>query len=71
MVGEMGLFLKQSRSATVVADQPSVLYKLSLDAYNRMMKDDPELAFHLQQWIGQVLSVRLAQNNRTLETLLS
>lgn len=71
MVGEMGLFLKQSRTATVVADEPSVLYKLSLNEYNRMMRDDPELAFHLHQWIGRVLSVRLAENNHTLEALLS
>ena len=71
MVGEMGLFLKQSRTATVVADQRSVLYKLSLSEYNRMMKDDPQLAFHLHQWIGRVLSIRLAENNHTLETLLS
>jgi sulfate permease, SulP family len=71
MVGEMGLFLRQSRTATVVADEPSVLYKLSLPEYHRMMQDDPELAFHLHQWIGRVLSVRLAENNHTLEALLS
>ncbi len=71
MVGEMGLFLQQSRTATVVANQPSVLYCLTLNAYNKMMQDDPELAFHLHQWIGRVLSVRLAENNHTLEALLS
>lgn len=71
MVGEMGLFLNQSRTATVVADQPSVLYRLSIDSYNKMMHDDPELAFHLHQWIGRVLSARLAENNSTLEALLS
>ena len=56
MVGEMGLFLKQSRTATVVADERSILYKLSLNEYQRMMQDDPELAFQLHQWIGRVLS---------------
>ena len=71
MVGEMGLFLKQSRTATVVATQPSVLYRLSLDNYNKMMQADPELVFHLHEWIGRVLSVRLAENNFTLEALLS
>ena len=71
MVGEMGLFLKQSRTATVVADEPSILYKLSLRDYQRMMQDEPDLAFHLYQWIGRVLSVRLAENNHTLEALLS
>ncbi len=71
MVGEMGLFLQQSRTATVVVSEPSVLYRLSLESYNRMMQDDPELAFHLYQWIGRVLSVRIAENNSTLEVLLS
>src|SRR5688572_7685703 len=71
MVGEMGLFLKQSRTATVVATQPSILYRLSVAEYNKMMQDDPELMFHLHQWIGRVLSVRLAENNHTLEALLS
>ena len=71
MVGEMGLFLKQSRTATVVVNRYSILYRLSLENYNKMMKEDPELAFHLHQWIGRVLSVRLAENNQTIEALLS
>jgi SulP family sulfate permease len=71
MVGEMGLFLHQSRAATVVADRTSTLYRLSIEAYNKMMRDDPELAFHLHQWIGRVLAVRLAENTQTLEVLLS
>ncbi|HET9590973.1 MAG TPA: cyclic nucleotide-binding domain-containing protein, partial [Anaerolineales bacterium] len=71
MVGEMGLFLKQARTATVVATRPSVLYRLSLEGYEKMMQSDPDLAFHLHQWIGSVLSVRLAENNQTLEALLS
>jgi SulP family sulfate permease len=71
MVGEMGLFLRQTRAATVVADQPSVLYRLSIDAYNKMMRDDPDLAFLLHQWIGRVLAARLAENTETLEVLLS
>jgi SulP family sulfate permease len=70
MVGEMGLFLKQSRTATVVVSEPSVLYKLSLESYNRMMQTDHELGFYLYQWIGRVLSVRIAENNSTLEVLL-
>ena len=71
MVGEMGLFLKQSRTATVVASEPSILYQLSMNEYNRMMREDPELAFYLHQWIGRVLSLRLAENNHTLGVLLS
>ena len=70
MVGEIGLFLKQSRTATVIAKKPSVVYWLSNQNYERMMKDDPDLSFRLHQWIGRVLSVRLAENNHTLEALL-
>jgi SulP family sulfate permease len=70
MVGEMGLFLNQSRTATVVVSKPSVLYRLSLQAYQRMLEEDSALAFYLYQWIGRVLSVRIAENNATLEVLL-
>jgi SulP family sulfate permease len=70
MVGEMGLFLNQPRTATVVVSKPSVLYRLSLQAYNRMMQEDPQLAFYLYQWIVRVLSIRIAENNSTLEVLL-
>lgn len=70
MIGEMGLFLKQSRTATVIARQPSVVYHLSIQNYERMMKEDPDLSFKLHQWIGRVLSVRVAENNHTLEALL-
>lgn len=71
MSGEIGLFLKQSRTATVIAKKASVVYWLSNKSYERMMKDDPELSFKLHRWIGKVLSVRLAENNQTLEALLS
>lgn len=70
MVGEMSLFLKQARSATVVATESSELYRLSVDGYHKMMKEDPDLAFHLHQWIGHVLSTRLAENSQTLEVLM-
>jgi SulP family sulfate permease len=71
MMGEIGLFLHQPRTATVVADQPSTLYRLSISSYNKMMHDEPDLALHLHQWIGRVLSTRLAENTQTLEVLLS
>ena len=70
MVGEMGLFLNQSRTATVVVSKPSVVYRLSLLEYNRMKQEDPQLAFYLYEWIGRVLSARIAENNSTLEVLL-
>jgi SulP family sulfate permease len=70
MIGEMGLFLNQPRTATVVVSEPSVLYKLSLEAYNRMTKEDHELVFYLHQWIGRVLAARVTEHNSTLNVLL-
>lgn len=70
MVGEMSLFLKQARTATVVVSEPSVLYRLSFDSYHRMMQENHELVFYLHQWIGRVLSARIAENNSTLDVLL-
>jgi hypothetical protein len=42
-----------------------------LESYERMMHEDPELAFHLYQWIGRVLATRITENNSTLEVLLN
>jgi SulP family sulfate permease len=70
MIGEAGLYLKQARSATVIANEASVVYRLSADALKRMDEDDPRLASKLHEWVARVLSERLSENNRTLEALL-
>ena len=70
MVGEMGLFLKQPRTATVTVSEPSVLYRLSHESYENMLHNDPELASQLYQWIGRVLATRITENHATLEVLL-
>ena len=51
-------------------------YDLAGKPYLKFVKwaffsNNPELVFQLHQWIGRVLSVRLAENNHTLEALLS
>ena len=70
IVGEVGLYLKQIRTATVVASMPSVVYRLSAGALQEMEQNNPELAARLHHWIARVLSERLAETNRTLEVLL-
>ena len=71
MVGEMGLFFQQPRTATVAVSESGVFYRLSIESYNKMMQDDPQLAFHLYRWVTRVLSVRLTENHSTLSVLLS
>jgi SulP family sulfate permease len=69
-VGEMGMYLGNTRTASVVADRPSTVYRLSKLALKKMERNDPELAALLHQWIASLLAERLAENNRTIEALL-
>ena len=69
-VGEMGMYLGNTRTASVVADRASVVYRLSKNALKEMEKQDPEVAALLHQWIARLLAERLAENNRTIEALL-
>ena len=69
-VGEIGLYLKSVRTASVVAARPSSVYRLSAQALKEMSKKDPEVAALLHEWIARLLAERLADNNRTIEALL-
>ncbi len=69
-VGEIGLYLKIPSTATVTAARKSTVYKLTLEALNKMESEDPALASSLHRWIVLTLSYRLSENNRTLEVLL-
>lgn len=69
-VGEMGMYLGNVRTASVVADRSSKVYRLSREALKEMERKDPGLAALLHQWIASLLAERLADNNRTIEALL-
>jgi len=69
-VGEMGMYLGNTRTASVVAERISIVYRLSKKALKDMEKKDPEVAALLHQWIASLLAERLAENNRTIEALL-
>lgn len=71
VVGEIGLYLNQTRTANVITDTPSIIYRLAKNSLDQMEKDDPDLAAALHQWMARMLAERLRNNNRTLEALLS
>jgi SulP family sulfate permease len=71
VVGEIGLYLHQIRTASIVTDTHSVVYCLQASALARMEKDDPDLASALHHWMARLLAERLSENNKTLEALLS
>ncbi len=69
-VGEIGLYLHQVRTASVVATRPSAVYRLSAEALKNMRAEDPEVAALLHEWIACLLAERLTENNRTIEALM-
>jgi len=71
VVGEVGLYLHQDRTASVITDMPSVVFRLTAKALTQMRERDPDLAAALHEWMVRLLAHRLTDNNRTLEALLS
>jgi len=68
-VGEMGFYLGSQRTASVVADQPSVIYSLSSEALKKMESDDPESASIFHRMMVLLLSERVAHLSRTVGAL--
>ena len=64
IVGEMGLFLKEPRSATIIASEDSVFYKLTDEALERLYIEQPGLGLTLDRLIIKLLGKRLLQANK-------
>ena len=70
VVGEIGLYLGQPRLASVVTEEPCVVFRLSADALLRMQKENPALASAFHEFMVRVLAERVTQQNRTLRALV-
>ena len=68
-IGEMGLITGRPRSATIVAEDESVLFELTAEAYARIKKDEPTLSQALLGYIVSVMSERLSFANRAVGVL--
>jgi len=71
VVGEVGLYLKEKRTASIITDTHSVVYRLSEGSLARMEHEESQLASVFHHWMVRMLAERLANNNRTLEALLN
>jgi SulP family sulfate permease len=58
-VGEMGLLTGGTRSATIIAEADCVLYRLSLEAFERLKRDRPALMQGLLTYVISVMAQRL------------
>lgn len=69
VVGEMGLYLEQGRSAAVFIERPSRLYLLTKEEMARMLEEQPLLASEVHRFIVTLLARRLDHTNRQLRAL--
>jgi SulP family sulfate permease len=69
VVGEVAYYLGVSRSASVVAAEPTVAERLTGERLAAMQRDDPDLASALHRYLARMLATRLTENNRLLVAL--
>ena len=66
---ELGLSLDTTRTASIIADKPSVTYRLPRSVLLEIKEKDPELAAALHEFVARLLAERLADTTRLLATL--
>ena len=69
IIGEMGLLTRRPRSASIVAETPSVLYALSADAYDSLRRENPALTQALLTYVVKIMGERLSYSNQTIGIL--
>lgn len=69
-VGELGMYLGTTSTASVITDSPTTAYRLTRKALAVMKEEEPELAATFHEFIAHLLSERLAATTRTLEAVL-
>jgi sulfate permease, SulP family len=70
VVGEVTLYLGTPRTASVVAEVPSRLHRLSADALARMERGDPAIAAAVHRMFARLLAERLTDTLNEVEALL-
>jgi len=66
----MGFFRKAPRAAAVIAEQPTVIYRLTRKSFERMQAEDPKAAAEFYRFIVHLLSDRLEFANREISALV-
>jgi SulP family sulfate permease len=69
-VGEMGLYLGTKTSASVVANELTTVYFLSVEHLRQMEDEDPEIASSLHKLIVRELAGRLLAYTETIDAFL-
>jgi len=70
VIGEMGFFRKAPRAAAVIAERPTIVYRLTRKSFERMQEEDPKAAAAFYRLIVRVLSDRLEFANLEISALV-
>jgi SulP family sulfate permease len=70
VVGEIGVYLDIARTATVIAEEPTVVYRLSRDALDAMEREVPAVASAFHRAMVCIQGERLASLNSLIRALL-
>ena len=65
--GEISVLDKQPRSVDVIANNNSILLKLSSESFERLQQEAPTLALHFLLVLARTLAGRLRRTNKRLE----
>ena len=69
VVGELGLFLGVPRTASIVTNEPCLVYRLSASSLDRMKRDEPEVAADFYQFVTRVLAERVVNCTKSIRAL--
>jgi SulP family sulfate permease len=70
VVGEVGLFLRGTRTASVVTNQPCTVYRLSVTSLERMSRENPDLALAFHRYVICLLGERLTSSTALLRGII-
>lgn len=66
-VGEIGLYMQQERTADVIVEAPSEIFRLSAADLSRLERDDPEVALLAHRLLAINLSEKLSVANQAIK----
>jgi len=70
VVGEVSLLLRGPRTASVITNEPCVVYGLSAEALARLEEADPALALAFHRFMSRLLAERVTNSTRAMRSLL-
>lgn len=69
-IGEMTLIDKSTRSATVIAKQPTTMVTLTEKGFNRLIDNSPTLGIKIIQKAARILSLNMRRTSSKLADLM-